>query len=220
MHQILMLACIQFLRTWTSAKIDSLCFSVLFMWSFHPNAIEMICPYITKSIVRVYSYSFNASIIRLRAPHVFIDRKQPVNGPRTDKYDAHAGFLPIPVVPIPVHVCKGTVWHHCGSRTGPARVLQDMKNTKDSRAWSNHQCTAVPSRTGPVAWSDSKNSTDIKLLRALHPAFGAWNRTGGKKRTVPVVGCDWGINQRILQLMYRIALNQCWQISQKLGIPS
>ena len=43
-------------------------------------------------------------------------------GHRTAKYDAHAGFLPILVVLIPLRVRKGPVWHPCGSRTGPARV--------------------------------------------------------------------------------------------------
>ena len=43
-------------------------------------------------------------------------------GPRTAKYDARAGFLPILVVSIPLRVRKDTVRHPCGSRTGPVRV--------------------------------------------------------------------------------------------------
>ena len=47
-----------------------------------------------------------------------------------------------------------------------------------------------------------------KIITGASPALRAWNRTGDKNRTVPVVGCDCGINQRILQLIYKIALNQ------------
>ena len=57
----------------------------------------------------------------------------------------------------------------------------------------NHQCTAVSSRTGPVAWCDHENST-VKFLRALHSALRARNRTGDKNRTGPVVECDWGVS--------------------------
>ena len=62
----------------------------------------------------------------------------------------------------------------------------------------NHQYTAVSSRTGPLAWCDHENSTDVKFLRALHSALRARNRTGDKNRTGPVVGCDWGITQDVL----------------------
>ena len=62
--------------------------------------------------------------------------------------------------------------------------------------WPNHKCTAVSSRAGPVAWCDHENSTDVKILRPLHSALRAKNRTGDKNHTGPVVGCDWGINGR------------------------
>ena len=61
----------------------------------------------------------------------------------------------------------------------------------------NHKCTAVSNRTGPVAWCDHENSTDVKILRALHAALRAKNRTGDKNRTGPVLGCDWGITQKM-----------------------
>ena len=48
-------------------------------------------------------------------------------------------------------------------------------------------------RTGPVAWCDHGNSTDVKFLRVLHSVLRARNRTGDKNRTGPVVGCDWGM---------------------------
>ena len=75
---------------------------------------------------------------------------------------------------------KGTVR---GTR-GVMRIIQP-----------NHKYTAVSSRTGPVAWCDHENSTEVKFLRALHSALRARNRTGDKNRTGPVVGCDWGITQ-------------------------
>ena len=37
----------------------------------------------------------------------------------------------------------------------------------------SHTCTAVSCRTGPVAWCDHENSTDVKFLRALHSALRA-----------------------------------------------
>ena len=68
----------------------------------------------------------NACIISLRAPYGFRYYKQPVRGPvrgpygpRTAKYDARVGFLPIMVVSIPLRVSKGAVRHPCGSRTDP-----------------------------------------------------------------------------------------------------
>ena len=162
----------------------------------------------------------------LPAPYGFWECKQPMNspfrdrkgpyGPRTAKYDARAGFLPIVVVLTPLRARKGAVRHPCGSRTGPVRVPWDMKNIEDSRAspvsarargggggggtrgvlriiQPNHKYADVSSRTGPVAWCDHGNSTDVKFLRALHSALRARNRAGDKNRTGAVVGCDWGI---------------------------
>ena len=57
----------------------------------------------------------------------------------------------------------------------------------------NHKFADVSNRTGPVAWCDHGNSTDVKFLRALHSAVRARNRTSDKNRTGPVVGCGRGI---------------------------
>ena len=154
--------------------------------------------------------SFNACIISLRVPYGFRDFKQPVNspcGPRTAKYDARAGFLPIRVVSIPLCIRKGAVRHPCGPRTGLAGYEKHWRFPYGARTGTargtrgvmriiqpNHKYTAVSSRPGPVAWCDHENSTDVKFLRALHPALRARNRTGHKNRTGPVVGCDWGIS--------------------------
>ena len=61
----------------------------------------------------------------------------------------------------------------------------------------NRKYADAASRTGPVAWCDHGNSTNVKFLRALHSALRARNRTGDKNRTGPVVGCDWGIITRV-----------------------
>ena len=90
----------------------------------------------------------------------------PVQGP----YDARAG----------------TVSARTGIARGTRGVLRIIQPT--------HKYTDVSSRTGPVAWCDLGNSTDVKFLRALHSALQARNRSGDKNRTGPVVGCDWGIN--------------------------
>ena len=65
----------------------------------------------------------------LRAPYRFRVRTQPGNSPcgdrkgpvrpRTAKYDARAGVLPILVVSIPLRVRKAAVRHPWGSRAGP-----------------------------------------------------------------------------------------------------
>ena len=80
----------------------------------------------------------------------------------------------------------GPVRRPYGHRTGSMWIMRII--------WSKHKCTAVSSRTGPVAWCDHDNNTGVKFLRALHSALRARNRTGVKNRTGPVVGCDWGIN--------------------------
>ena len=123
-------------------------------------------------------------------------------GPRSATYDARMGFLQILVVSILLRSRKGAVRHACGSRTGPVRIRQDMKNIWDSRAGpvrrpcvvlriirSNHKCTAVSSRTGPVAWCDHENSTGVKFRRALHSPLRARNRTGAK--IVPYGARGW-----------------------------
>ena len=153
---------------------------------------------------------------KLTDPYGFWDCEQPVRGPygpRTTKYDARTGFLPIMVVSIPLRVRKGAVRHPCGSRTGPygsRRIWKILKipvrgpyDARTGIAWGtrgilriiqpNHKCADVSSRTGPVAWCDHGNSTDVTFVRALHLALRARNRTGDKNRTGPVVACDWGI---------------------------
>ena len=72
----------------------------------------------------------------------------------------------------------------------------------------NHKCTAVSSRTGPVAWCDQENSTDVKFLRAFHLDLRARNRTGDENRTGPVIGCDWGIRRAFIYPMFTIAIMQ------------
>ena len=59
----------------------------------------------------------------------------------------------------------------------------------------NHKYVDVSSRTGPVAWCDHGNSTDVIFPRVRHSALRARNRTGDKNRTGLVVGCDWGTNE-------------------------
>ena len=68
----------------------------------------------------------------------------------------------------------------------------------------NHKCTAVSSRTGPVAWCKHDNSTDIEFLRALHPALRARNLKGDENRTGTVVGFDCGISKH----KYRIEMQK------------
>ena len=125
--------------------------------------------------------SFNACIISLRALYTFRDCKQAVNspcgdrkgpyGPRTAKKDACVGFLPIMVGSIPLHVHKGNVQHHCGSRRAPYGSCRIWKTLKipvlgqyDTRTGiargthgvlriiqPNHKYADVSSHTGPVA---------------------------------------------------------------------
>ena len=140
--------------------------------------------------------NFNVCIIILRAPYGFWDPKQPLNSPCGDrkgpvrapyiqaKYDARAGFLSILVVLIPLRVRKGPARAPYESR----RIWKTLKIplwdpycARTGITWGtrgvlriirpNHKCTAVSSRTGPVAWCDTR--TDVKILRAL--------RTGDKK---------------------------------------
>ena len=84
------------------------------------------------------------------------------------------------------------------ARTGPARgthvVLRIIR--------PNHNCRVVSNRTGPVAYCDHENSTDVKFLWALHSALRARNRTGDKNRTGPMVGCDWGIRCHCSQKLF------------------
>ena len=110
----------------------------------------------------------------------------PTRGLRMTTIDVRVEFLH-----ILLRVCESAVWHPCGShriwktfeipvwglydaRTGIARgrcgVLRIII--------SNHKCTAVSSRTGPVAWCDHENSTDVKFLRVLRSALR--DRTGGR----------------------------------------
>ena len=72
---------------------------------------------------------------------------------------------------------------HTGIARGSREVLRIIQ--------PNHQYADVWSRTGPVAWCDHGNSTDVKFLWVLHSASRASNRTGDKNRTGPVVGCNW-----------------------------
>ena len=82
-------------------------------------------------------------------------------------------------------VSKGAVRHSCGSHTGPVRYKNEYPRAGPVRCpyghrmgylWSpanystNHKYATVSSRTGPVAWCDRGNSTDVKFLRALHLA--------------------------------------------------
>ena len=75
---------------------------------------------------------------------------------------------------------------HTGIALGTRGVLSIIR--------PNHKCIAVSNRTGSVAWCDHENSTDVKLLRALHSSLRTRNRTGDKNRTGPVVRCDWGMS--------------------------
>ena len=75
------------------------------------------------------------------------------------------------------------------ARTGIARGTRGVLRIFQP----NHKYADVSSHTGPVAWCDQGNSTDVKFLWALHSALRARNRMGDKIRTGPVVGCDWGI---------------------------
>ena len=92
------------------------------------------------------------------------------------------------ILKIPV---RGPHDARTGHTRGPCGVLWIIQ--------SNHKCTVVSSRTGPLAWCDHENSTSVKFLRALHSALWARNRTGAKNRTGPVVGCDWGIRLNLKQ---------------------
>ena len=107
----------------------------------------------------------------------------------TAKCDARVGFLSILVVSIPLRVRMGVALHPYGPRTGPVWYEKHLRFSCGARTMH----TAMSSRTGPVAWYDHENSTDVKVLRALHLALRAKNRTGDKNRTGPVVGCHWGI---------------------------
>ena len=86
----------------------------------------------------------------------------------------------------------------------------------------------VSSHTGPVAWCDHGNSIDVKFLRAFHSALRARNCTGDKNRTGPVVGCDWGIRNKLQRFVnqntiffrrtkhaYLIILSFCIDLSTK-----
>ena len=80
----------------------------------------------------------------------------------------------------------------CGAHTMPVQASHGVP--VESCEWFNQtKHTAVSSRTGPVAWCDHGNSTDVKFLRALHSSLRARNRTGDRNCMGPVVGCDWGI---------------------------
>ena len=57
-------------------------------------------------------------------------------------------------------------------RTFGLEVFRNLERTRSSR-------------TGPVAWCDHGNSTDVKFLRELHSAVRARNHTGDKNRTGP-----------------------------------
>ena len=81
---------------------------------------------------------------------------------------------------IPV---RGPHVAHTGIARGTRGVLRIIQ--------PNRKYAGAASRTGPVAWCDHGNSTDVKFLRALHSALRTRNRTGDKNRTGPVVGCDW-----------------------------
>ena len=75
----------------------------------------------------------------------------------------------------PYDAHTGIAWGTCGV----LRIFQP-----------NHNDTAMSSHTGPTAWYDHENSTDVKLLQMLHSALPARNRMGDKNCTGPVVGCD------------------------------
>ena len=76
----------------------------------------------------------------------------------------------------------------------------------------NHKYADVSSRTGPVAWCDHRNSTDVKFQRVLHSALRARNRRGDKNRTGPVVGCDWGISQQTVSTAHMFNSQNITQI--------
>ena len=81
------------------------------------------------------------------------------------------------------------------SRVGPERYIAQGTRGVLRIIQPSHKYADVSSRTGPIAWCDHGNSTDVKFLRALHSALRARNRTGDKNLKGPVVGCDWGIRQ-------------------------
>ena len=130
------------------------------------------------------------------------DREQTVRGPhepRTATHDTRAGFLQILVVSIPLPARKGAVRHLCRSHTGPSygphgiwKTLEIPERGPHDKGIargpcgvpriirSNYKCTAISSRTGPVAWCDHENSTGVKFLRARHSTLRARNRTGAK----------------------------------------
>ena len=68
---------------------------------------------------------------------------------------------------------------------GQIITTQNLVAIKEVRhaGQSNHKCTAVSSRTGPVAWCDHESSTGVKFLRALHSAIF----TVGHRRQVTAV---------------------------------
>ena len=66
---------------------------------------------------------------------------------------------------FPCGACTGII----GGTRGVLRIIQP-----------NHKYADMSSRTGPVAWCDHGNSTDVKFLRVLHSALRARNRTGDK----------------------------------------
>ena len=82
----------------------------------------------------------------------------------------------------------------CGARAGIAQGTRGVLRIIQQ----NHKYAAVSSRTGPVAWCDHGNSTNVKFLRALHSTLRARNPTGDKNRTWPVVGCHWDITKPVV----------------------
>ena len=155
------------------------------------------------------SYSFSACIIRLWAPYRLRDRKQPVNSPCGDRMGSTWpntmpmwDFCQFWLCQFPYmskRVPYGTLAGHTQALNGSHRIWKTLKIP----LWGpydvlwiiqpNHKYSIVSSCTGPIAWCDHDNSTDVKFLRPLHSALQARNRTGDKNSTGPVVGCDWGI---------------------------
>ena len=140
------------------------------------------------------------------------DRKQPMRGPYGHMWHpcrifAHSGCFNS--LTCPYSTLAGPAWAPYSSRRiwkileipmqGPYNAHTSI--TQDPCGvlriiWSNHQCTAVSSRTRPIAWCDHENSTGVKFLWSLQSALWARNLTGAK---MCMVKYDWGIKWNILK---------------------
>ena len=100
-------------------------------------------------------------------------------GPRTAKYNARAGFLPIMVVSIPLRVRKGAVWHPCGSRKGPVGYKKMKIPVPPGPARCPHgHCTGYP-------WSPANYWTKPLVCSRVKP-YGArsleWQREQHRRK--------------------------------------